>query len=376
MPSSFNVLLTNSTGLYAGGEFYVLELARTLRNRGHKVWVACKPDNLLLQKCQQASVPTLPVDFPSNGQLWKFIGILRGYIRDYEIDIVHSNSNYDRTVGAFAAKLEKKIHVTNVHSFHSLQHNLTHWIRNRWATNHFIVDGMCVRDLLVWEDHISPSVISVVYLGVDSESMKPDERSRQTIRKEFGYKDTNVVIGTVGRLVPFKGQEYLLRAFAQISSNYPDARLLIIGDGELNATLQQLAVGLHIGEFVSFAGFRDDLPAIYSGFDIYCHPSVEGGGETFPFAVLQALSQQLPVVVTKVGDVAEMVQDGKNGFVVEDRNPSAIAEKLNELLSHRERITSIGRESRELLLKRFTTGAMVDGVEAVYLAMMQKKNHS
>jgi glycosyltransferase involved in cell wall biosynthesis len=372
MNRPLNILLTNSNNLYAGGEFYVFELARTLRARGHNVWVACRPDNLLFEKCRHAGVTTLPVNFPAKGELATYVKILRRYVRDHNINIVHTNVNYDRTAGAFAAKQEKKIHVANVHSFHSIQHNLTHWVRNRWATDCFIVDGICVRDLLIREDAIPASKVAVVHLGVDPESMRRDEGLRHKIRSEFGFNDTHTIIGTVGRLVPFKGQEFLLRAFASIAHTYPDARLLIVGDGVLMDSLNQLSQDLHIQHFVSFAGFRDDLPALYSAFDIYCHPSVEYGGETFPFAVLQALSQQLPVIVTRVGDVAEMVEEGKNGFLVQDKDPTAIAEKLTYFLSHREQISLMGEHSRQYLLQRFTTNIMVDAIEKVYHSLIEK----
>ncbi len=372
MNKSLNILLTNSTNLYAGGEFYVFELARTLRTRGHNVRVACRSDNLLFEKCRQAGVTALPVDFPATGKLATYVKILRHLIRDHDIDIVHTNVNYDRTAGAFAAKLEKKIHVANVHSFHSIQHNLTHWVRNRWATDCFIVDGMCVRDLLIREDAIPSSKIAVVHLGVDPESMRRDEGLRQKIRREFGFIDTHTVVGTVGRLVPFKGQEFLLRAFASIAHNHPDARLLIVGDGVLMDSLNQLSQELHIQHLVTFAGFRDDLPALYSAFDMYCHPSIEYGGETFPFAVLQALSQQLPVIVTRVGDVAEMVEEGKNGFIVQDKNPAAIAEKLTYFLSHRGQLLLMGGHSRRYLLQRFTTKIMVDAIDKVYQSLIEK----
>lgn len=368
-----NILLTNSSSLYAGGEFYVLELSAALQARGHKVWVACPAENLLTKKCSAAGVPTIPVSFPANGELLKYIGILRRIIREEEIELLHSNTNYDRTAGAFAARLEGIAHVTNVHSFHSISHNLTHVVRNNWATDHFLVDGLCVKDLLVDKDGISPSKISVVHLGVDPASMKLDAQLREAVRAEFGWSEGAVVIGNVGRLVPFKGQEYLLRAFAGAARAHPDARLVLVGDGELRDELERLSSELGVAGTVAFAGFRDDLTAVYSAFDIYCHSSVEGGGETFPFAVLQALSQELPVVVTRVGDVAEMVEDGITGVVVNDRDAGALARPLAELLASQERRLSMGRRGRELLLKRFTTNVMVDTVEGMYATLRWKR---
>ena len=372
-PVSHSILLTNSSSLYAGGEFYVLELSAALRKRGHRVWVACQPENLLAEKCAAAGVPTIPVRFPANGQLLKHVGMLRRIIREHRIMLVHTNTNYDRTAGAFAATLEGAGHVTNVHSFHSISHNLTHMIRNRWATDHFLVDGACVKELLIREDRIAPSKISVVHLGVDPGTMKRDLGMRRAVREEFGLADEAVVIGNVGRLVPFKGQEVLLRAFAQVSRSHAHARLLLVGDGELRDPLLRLASELGIAAHVSFAGFRDDLTAVYSAFDIYTHASIEGGGETFPFAVLQALSQELPVVATRVGDVAEMVNDGVSGFIVPDKDPDALASSVNQLLADPARIASMGARSRELLLKRFTSAQMVDVVEGVYAGLTQQQ---
>jgi glycosyltransferase involved in cell wall biosynthesis len=360
------VLLTNSSSLYAGGEFYVLELARTLCARGHGVLVACPSGNLLSEKCRAAGVATAAVEFPANGALARHIRLLRSLLREHKATILHSNTNYDRTAGAFAARLERAFHVTNVHSFHSISHNLTHVVRNRWATDHFLVDGVCVKDLLVREDRIDPAKISVVHLGVDPAAMRRDEALRSAVRASFGLGDADVVIGNVGRLVPFKGQEYLLRAFALVAGARPEARLVLVGDGELRERLGALAGELGVAARVVFAGFRDDLVAVYSAFDIYCHASVEGGGETFPFAVLQALSQELPVVVTRVGDVAVMVEEGVNGYALPDRDPGALARALAELLADPAEAARMGRESRALLLRRFTTDAMVDVVERLY----------
>ena len=361
-----NILLTNSTDIYGGGEFYVLELAKELTKRGHSIIVTCKPENLLRVKCEEACIRTLPLDFPPQGKLFKFVNELKSIIQQEHIQIVHTNTNYDRTAGGVSARLCGVKHVTNVHSFHSLRHNLTHWIRNKWTTDHFLVDGVCVKELLVNEDGIPADKISVIYLGVDPESMKRDEPQRRRVRGEFGLEEHHIVIGNVGRLVPMKGQDYLLEAFGLIAEQFPNARVLLVGDGELDKELRTKSKELHIMDQVIFAGFRDDLIAMYSAFDIYAHTSIEGGGETFPFAVVQALAQELPVVVTRVGDVPAMVDEGLNGFVVKEKRPVGIAERLARLCSDATLRAAMGKASRTLLLEKFTVEKMVDGVESVY----------
>jgi glycosyltransferase involved in cell wall biosynthesis len=370
MTNRFNILLTNASDIYGGGEFYVCELANELQKRGHDVRVSCKPDNLLLEKCRQSNIKTIPLDFPPKGQLLKFVSLLRRMTKENDIQIIHTNTNYDRTAGAFAARLAGAVHITNVHSFQSIQHNLTHWLRNKKATDHFLVDGECVKDLLTAQDSIPAGKISVVHLGVNPETMKRDERHRSAIRNEFHFTKDHIVIGNVARLVPFKGQEYLLNALALVAKQHPNIRLLLVGDGVLRQDFKYLVQSLQIEPYVAFAGFRDDLPAVYSAFDMYVHPSIEGGGETFPFAVLQALAQELPVIVTRVGDVPAMVDEGGNGYIVAERNPEIIAERINSLVNDPILLKQMAQRSRERLLKYFTTRNMVDVVESLYTSLI------
>ncbi len=369
--SSLRVLLTNSSSMYGGGEFYVLQLARGLRERGHSVWISCRRDNPLLQKSLDAGIKTLPLDFPPQGQFVKYVRLLTQFLRANKVRLVHSNANYDRTAAALAARLAGCIHVTNIHSFHSIQHNLTHWLRNRWATDHFVVDGVCVKELLEKKDGISTSKISVVYPGVDPGTMARSRALRKEIRESYGLNESHVVIGHVGRFVPMKGHTVLLKAFSEIAPRYALARLLLVGDGELMDELRSEAIALGILPQTVFAGFRDDLQALYSAFDLYAHPSLEGGGETFPFAVLQALAQELPAVVTRVGDLPAMIQESVNGYVVPDNNPHVLAEKLMLLLSNERRRGEMGQQGRELLLERFTLEKTVGSIEQLYYTLLK-----
>lgn len=369
------ILLTNSSDIYGGGEYYVLELSRSLRDRGHEVLIACRPDNLLYTKCEQTNLPVIGLDFPPNGRLLHFINEIRGIIREKHTQIVHTNGNYDRTAGAFAAWSAGVPHVTNVHSLHSINRNLTHRIRNAMMTQYFLADGVQARDMLVNEDGIKESKVSVFYHGVNAGVLRRNAELRCKIRTEFHCADDIVLIGNVGRFVPMKGQEYLLRAFATAAKKFPDARLAMIGDGILTDDLKQLTTSLGIDKQVIFTGFRDDLVALYSAFDIYANSSVKGGGETISFATQQALAQELPVVVTDVGDVSQNVREGISGYVVPDRDPEAMADKLTRLVQDKSLRDSMGREGRKYLLERFTTERMAETVEKIYLGVLNGRTN-
>ncbi len=371
-----NILLLNALDIYGGGEYFVSQLAELLNARDHKAWVSCRSDNLLYRKCIEKGINVFPVDYPEHSReskVWKNSRILAKFIRENSIDIVHSNTNYDRTAGAFAAKLAGIPHVSNVHSFHSISYNLTHWYRNRFLINHFMVDGVCTKNLLINEDKIAPAKITLLHLGLDPNLYKRDPEAGRNIRNEFNVKDDEILIGNVARFVPFKGQEYLIRAYREVMKSFPKSRLMIVGDGVLSRMLVELAGELGINERVIFPGFRDDIKSIYSAFDIYAHTSVEGGGETFPYAMLHALAQELPMLITRVGDMPAMVEDGVNGFILEDKDVKGISEKLLMICENEELRTKMGKNSYELMLRKFKVDIMADNIEKIYLKVINEQ---
>lgn len=370
------ILLLNASHIYGGGEFFVYQLANLLKNRGHEVWVSCRDDNDLYWKCSEAHINLFPQAYPDNSGIKKVIKIskaLKSFIAENRIEIVHSNTNYDRTVGAYAAKLAHVPHVTTNHSHQSISYNITHRLRNRYLIDHFIVDGECTRDLHVNEDHINKKRISTSHLGLNPEPVKRSNELRKMIREEFKIADDEILIGNVARMVPFKGQEYLIRAYSQVKPEYPKTKLMIVGDGELSMKLKELVKEQNIENATIFPGFRNDLQAIYSAFDLYSHTSIEGGGEMFPYTILHALGQGLPVVATKVGDVPAMVKDGENGFIVPDKDIDEISGKLKILCADGLLRNKMGRKSYELLIDEFTTEKMIEKIENIYYKVLEER---
>ena len=361
-----NIVLTNSTVIFAGGEDYVLILGRRLAMRGHRVWVSALPDHLLLRKCEEAGIPTVPMDYRGMSRVFAVSRELRAHLRRLKIDVVHSNANYDRTCAAFATLLTATRHIAGIHSTHSIQHNITHWWRNRWGTDHFITDADAGREILMTEDGISPHRITTVPIGIEHESEEFNARARRAIRDQWGVSDSTIVIGNVARLVPFKGHRFLLESIALVTKEYPHVFFPVIGDGELLETLLQQSRTLKIENRVKFLGFHDELQEIYPGFDVYCHSSLDLAAEMFPIAILRALGTGLPVVSTNVGGIAAMVREGRSGYLTPPEDPRAMADALLTLIRSGNLRQSMGRESLALFLEQYHAEAMAARVEAVY----------
>jgi glycosyltransferase involved in cell wall biosynthesis len=369
MSRCLNILLTNSTDIFAGGEDYVLILARRLRMRGHRVWVSALPGHLLLTKCEDLGIPTIPIDYRGMSRVFSMARHLRRHLRRLSIDVVHSNANYDRTCAGIAAAGIATHHIAGVHSTHSIQHNITHWWRNRWGTDHFITDADAGRQVLITEDGIAPEYITTVPIGIENETPEHNARARAAIRAEWNVRDSTVVVGNVARLVPFKGHSVLLETIARVATRAPDVLFPIVGDGELYETLLSRTRTLGIERVVRFLGFRDSLQEIYPGFDIYCHSSLELAAEMFPIAILRALGTGLPVVCTNVGGTAAMVREGKSGFLTPPENPDALAQALLRVIRDPVLRKSMGEESLALFHDRYHASVMAERVENVYLAL-------
>ena len=369
------VLLLNSLGIYGGGEFFVLQLANFLKSTENDVWVGCRKGTPLYIKCIEAGISAAAFDFPENGKgrLKKNINTIKEFISGNGIQIVHTNTNYDRTAGAFAAELAGAAHIASVHSLQSISHNITHWTRNRFFVDKFLADGKIVKDFLMKEDKINEKKISVINLGIDPALYKHDKAKRTRIRNEFGINKEEILIGNVCRLVGFKGQEELIKAFKISSDDYPNARLMIVGDGELREQLKALANESGLKDKVIFAGFRDDMQAVYSAFDIYTHTPKEGGGELFPFAVLYAMAAGLPVVATGVGEIPNMVLYSQNGFIV-DYSDKEISGKINSLLKDEALRQTMGTKGTERLKNDFTLEKMGGDVLKLYEEVLSKRN--
>jgi glycosyltransferase involved in cell wall biosynthesis len=369
------ILLLNASAIYGGGEFYVLQLARALKNREHFVILGCRKDNMLFDKCKEEDISVEAVDFRENGSK-KFVRNIKRIKQICEtnsITIVHTNTGIDRTAGAIAAKLAKAKHVTSCHSLVSVQRNITHYIRNKKYTDAFIADGVTIKDLLINKDKINADKVHVINNGIIPKMYERDLSTRNEIRKSLGIADDEIVIGNTARLVYFKGHKYLLTAFANVKEKFKNVKLLIVGDGELLNELTDYAGILNISDNVIFAGFRDDIKEIYSAFDIYVQPSVSGGGELVPFTVLYAMAQKLPVIASGIGDLSYMVEDGKTGFIVKEQSPYNIAEKLEMMISDTDLRCKFGKAGYEKLLNEFTVDKMIEKTEELYYSIVKNQ---
>jgi glycosyltransferase involved in cell wall biosynthesis len=156
---------------------------------------------------------------------------------------------------------------------------------------------------------------------------------RNFLRKEFGWEPETPVIVTAARLDSGKGHELLLEAFARVHNEVPEARLLICGENSYgdgyDSFLIEKTRKLGLDQYVTFAGFRNDMPEIYADADIFCLPTEN---EPLGLVFVEAMAAGLPIVACQSGGVPEIVQHSRTGFLSEIGNAVALGDNLLKLL--------------------------------------------
>jgi glycosyltransferase involved in cell wall biosynthesis len=179
------------------------------------------------------------------------------------------------------------------------------------------------------------------------------------------------VIGTVGRLVPIKGHEWLLRAAPRVLAEFPHATFVFLGEGPLLGQLQQLAARLGISGHVMFLGSRQDVPECLAAFDLFAFPSLnEGMGR----ALIEAMATGLPAVAARVGGIPDVVADGETGLLVPARDEAALADALLKLLRDPARRQAYGQSARRSMDERFDVSAMVRAIDRLYDVVWDEKH--
>lgn len=218
-----------------------------------------------------------------------------------------------------------------------------------------------VKDYLI-SNGIRRSKIRLVPNGVDL-PRQVENHEIATLRAQFGLNETDFVIGTVGRLRDFhKRFSDLIKAVALVREKMP-IHLLIVGDGNDRKMLEELAGELGVRSHVTFAGYQYDTAVFYRCMDVF---SLASHMEGFGLVVIEAMLSQVPVVVTNVGGMKDIVDDGVTGLLVKPFSPEHFAEKWTELYNNKALRTELAQKANIRALRDFTSEAYIDNVVRLY----------
>jgi glycosyltransferase involved in cell wall biosynthesis len=300
---------------------------------------------------------------------------IRRIIENERVDLVHGNDLLD-IYGPIAGRLSG-IPVTQyvrwiITSPGWLNKMLSHIVYSINDTVITVSDGVS-KEMFFVNGCVLPN-IETCYDWIDMDRVGHSERGFD-IRKEFGIPPDASVIGCVGRLEQWKGQDVFIRAAAEVLRCHPDTRFFVVGgtvEGrgrvKYDVQLKLLAKKLNIENKVIFTGHRSDVAAVMKTFDVFVHSSIKP--DPLPGVVMEAMCCGKPVIGANAGGVPEEIDDGVTGTLYPPGDHKQLAKKIIYFLKHSEIAQQMGMAGKERVEKVFNKQVLCANVEKVYLTMV------
>jgi glycosyltransferase involved in cell wall biosynthesis len=202
-----------------------------------------------------------------------------------------------------------------------------------------------------------------IHNGIDIAAYSQTTQSRQDVRRSLSIPPEAIVLITVGRLVPVKGQADLIAALPGVLQCHPETILLTVGEGELHDALVGQAKRLGVETDIRFLGWRTDIANLLGASDIFVLPSLNEG---LGLVLIEAMAQRLPAVATRVGGVPEVVMDGETGVLVPAQMPGHMTDALNTLIANPARMRRMGEAGYQRAVAEFSISSTVEQTEHIY----------
>jgi glycosyltransferase involved in cell wall biosynthesis len=363
-----------------GAALSVLELAAGQQRRGHDVLVVAGTippgERSMEYVADELGVPYLHLPVLQRelapGSDAAAIRTLRRVIRERHATVLHTHTAKAGATGRLAALSVGRARPGAVlHTYHG--HVLSGYFnpgRERafrllermlaYSTDALVAVSDEVRDDLVRMHIARAGKFTVIPYGFDLDArVAGSAANRARVRNELGIGDGAFVIGWAGRLTAIKRPLDLIR----VTAGVPDATLVLVGDGEDRLAVESLTRQLGISDRVRLLGYRDDLGALYSAFDVFLLTSANEGA---PVVVIEALAAGVPVVATDAGGTASVVDAGETGLLAPVGAIEELQAEVKHLQQNRELRRSMGELGARRMRERFSVERMVDDTDYLY----------
>jgi glycosyltransferase involved in cell wall biosynthesis len=350
---------------WRGGQNQVLLTVNGLRAMGQRAALVAHPDGELRLRAAEGLdlIPLAPRTEMDLTAAWR----LSRVVRRLDPDIIHAHDAHGvalaaltLSLGAGASKGRRApaLVVSRRVDFHLKGNSLSRWKHRQ--VDCFIAASEAIRQMLV-ADGVPGDRTITVHEGIDVDHVLA--APPVNVHETFWLPHHAPVVGNVAALVPHKGQRHLVEAAHLVVQEIPDARFIILGEGELREHLERQVRDYHLEKHVLLPGFRTDVLGCLKGFDLFAMSSVTEGLGT---SLLDAMACSRAIVATRAGGIPEVVEDRVNGLLVAPRDHGALAQAIVRLLRDDALRRQMGEAGLARVGERFTVERMVAGTAAAY----------
>jgi glycosyltransferase involved in cell wall biosynthesis len=381
------LLCVHASAAWFGSDRYLYGILKYLDTTRFDAQVILPEPGPLKEKIQALGIPV--VHPPCMGILHRFrnpvqmaqffmklfaeiVWLIR-FIRKQKIQLVHVNStsNLGGLIAARICRVPVVCHALEIRISPALIGKILATLVNGLST-HIVAISQAVSDYLD-SGWTPPRSLQVLHPGVELDSSFAGDSAQ--VREQLEIPKDIKVVGMVGRLTFWKGAHVFIEAAMTLAEKRSDAFFLIVGafdTAQSREYYQSLVDKVHqrgLTDRIRFLGFREDIPAVMSVFDIFILPSVFP--EPFGLVTVDAMLAGKPAIATRHGGSLDIVREGTDGFLVPPGEPEALAEKVEILLNDPELRQEMGRNGKIRIQEHFGLKDQVREIMNAYTRMME-----
>lgn len=347
---------------WRGGQNQVLLTVNGLRSIGQRAALVAHPEGELLRRASEGLdlVPLAPKSEMDLSAAWRLARVLKRL----QPDVIHAHDPHGVALASLALSLGglnengPPLVASRRVDFHLRGNSFSRWKHRQ--VDCFIAASEAIRRMLV-ADGVPAERTVTVHEGIDIGHVRA--APQVNVHETFFLPHQAPVVGNIAALVPHKGQRHLIDAAHLVVQRVPDARFIIMGEGELREHLERVVRDHHLEKHVVLSGFRPDVLGCLKSFDLFAMSSVTEGLGT---SLLDAMACSKAVVATRAGGIPEVVEDQVTGLLVEPRDHHAMADAIVQLLNDQTRRQEMGLAGFARVRERFTVERMVAETADVY----------
>jgi len=360
-----------------GAERVAVHLARGLNRRRYEMLVisfsgrvGCDLDHMLEEADIEARYLGKHPGFD-----YRVYSRLDGVLKEYKPDVIHTHLHVLRYALPSMLLMKRAAMVHTVHNLAEREIEPRGRLIQRYALTHGVKPVAVAEEVAASIERLyGIRSCQVISNGIPTDLYANPQTPRKEWRAKEGFKDDDILFVCVARFWPQKNHALLLKSFALGPASDPRAHLVLVGEGDLRAELEEQARKLNVAGKVHFLGLRSDVPDILGAMDAFVLSSDYEGN---PLSVMEAMASGLPIVSTAAGGVPNLFEAGKEGFLTPPGDLHGLAKSMNTLLKYQGVRESMGAATARRAKENFDVSNMVRAYEHVYedlLAHLQHRN--
>lgn len=371
------ILVIDPVDFVGGAELFNIDFLKKVNLDKFEVVLLTSGQEDYLKKLKKVSVKVLKFKFgrmkkwrfKALKNLWQAVKMVKRTVKEEKIDLIHTNSIRAHIVGAVAAFLTRKKLIWVIHDFTFPKFFVRRLIR---VPQKILISSEAVKKFT--ENQVPKKYWSKLVLvpnGVDLEKIEK-MAFKATLREELNLGPKVKLVGMVGRIDWWKGQDSFIRAAAKVLAKLPQTRFLIVGEAsehdektaQFKKKLEELQRDFDLGREVYFMGFKPNVWNVIKEFDVLVHASTEP--EPFGRVVLEGMAVGTPVVASNLGGPKEIIIHKFNGLLVNPKDIDEMVRAIASVLENKDLAEKLKENGVRTIKRKYTLGKVVRSIEQVY----------